>query len=249
MENHFLSLGFRLARGPSGPKKSCKSLTSRATCFVVVMYVAGTVLPASTQAQGLLDILFGSPKSQKSIVLAKQNPTKKLVLSNCSAFQQSQQGQASVSVTSKNGSCSGGSGDSSGFVIITAAGGTAGGVTATQLDGTHIAVSGTVGLSGSVTVPGGGSLTVADTLSVDDSIHLPLGTAPLSSAGLGGGMAMGSASSIGDGSADSSSFGNGDSLAGIANSGVFAGSSGGSGSSLGGGLGMGGGFGMSGSVH
>jgi hypothetical protein len=139
-----------------------------------------------------------------------------------------------------------------GFTIITAPAGPAGGTgrsTVTQLPGTHIALSSTIGVSGTVSVPGGSPLKVDDTLSVNDRLDEPVGTAPLSSAGTGSGFAMGSASSLGEGAANSSSFGNGDSLAGTANSGVGAGSSGGSGNSIGAGLGMGGGFGSSGSVN
>jgi hypothetical protein len=148
--------------------------------------------------------------------------------------------------------CSDGAALNGGFTIITAPAGPAGGTgrsTVTQLPGTHIAVSSTVGVDGSVTVPGGGSLKVAGKQSVHDRIDLPVGTAPLSSTGFGSGMAVGSASSIGAGSANSNSLGNGDSFAGTANSDVGAGSSGGSGSSIGAGLGMGGGFGSSGSIH
>ena len=271
METHFLSSNFRLARGLSGRKNSCKSLTSRASCLVLVMFAVGAILPASAHAQGLFDILFGSHKGQQKIVVAKQNPTKKLVLSGCGSQRLGGQGQNVGNFGSKRGSCASDLPDSRVSDIITAAGGFVsgsgaglaggggglpggggglpGGGTVTKHHGTHIALSSTIGMNGAVTVPGGGSLTVDRTVSVSRSLDAPVSTAPMSSSGFGSGMAIGSASSLGAGSANSSSFGNGDSFAEIANSGVFAGSSGGSGSSLGAGLGIGGGFGMSGSLH
>lgn len=265
METHFLSSNFRLARGLSGRKNSCKSLTSRASCLVLVMFAVGAILPASAHAQGLFDILFGSQKGQQKIVVAKKNPTKKLVLSGCGSQRLGGQGQTAGNFGSNRGSCASDFPGSRGSdIIITAAGGfvsgsgaglpgggggSPGGGTVTKHHGTNIALSSTIGMNGTVTVPGGGSLTVDRTSSVSRSLDAPVSTAPMSSSGFGSGMAIGSASSLGAGSANSSSFGNGDSFAEIANSGVSAGSSGGSGSSLGAGLGMGGGFGMSGSVH
>ena len=245
MKTHLLSPGLSLAQRLGDQKKSRKKLLSRATCFVIAIYGLSAILPVSSNAKGLLDNLFGTSKVQRKTTI-------KPIVVNCALRTGQNQSRGN------NGNrCLGDNAANGGFTIITASGFTvrSGGTslppggTVTQVTGTNIALSSTVSLNGSVTVPGGGSLNVANTLSVNNKIHVHVSTAPMSAAGFGGGMAIGSASSIGAGSANSSSFGNGDSFSGVANSGTSLGSSGGSGGSLGGGLGMGGGFGMSGSIN
>ena len=285
METHFRSLGFRRARGPGGGKNRVKYFTSRTTRLVLVIAVAGAVVPASAHAQGLFDRIFGSHKVPPKSLVAKPKPPKQIGTRGCGAGQLFAR-QSTFGKGSKGVGCvyDLGTANSNGFSIVTPAnnfiagaggsvaagvpggggaggaggggtggsgggGGTGGPGPGTPLHGTNIAVSATIGMNGTVTVPGGGSLTVAHTMSVNDSMHVPVGTAPMSSFGFGSGMAMGSASSMGAGSANSNSFGNGNSFLGNANSGVGAGSSGGAGNVLGAGLGLGGGFGMSGSMN
>ena len=113
------------------------------------------------------------------------------------------------------------------------------------IPGSHVAVSGSVALNTTVSVPGGTPLTIGDNLSVGHSIHSDLSTAPQISSGFGVGSGVASAGSVGNGSGQGNGSGSGDSFGETAGSSAGASSTA---SDLGAGSGFGGGVGVSGSL-
>ena len=237
--------------------------------LALALVFAGTAISTTADAKGLLEILFGihSPKvTQLSNVNAKVKlklshrakvrhslaVIRQQVVQSCSGFKHTFGGNISTNGSSLCGSSSSGFA----FVSVAAGGGSSvvssGGGTVIvpgNAHGSFIALSGTVGFNGTVTVPGGQSVNVAGFQTVGGGISVPLTTAPRSSSGFGSGWALGSASSIGAGSAASNSAGFGNSFTQTATSGVGATSSGGSGNAIGAGLGLGGGVGIAAGIH
>ena len=240
--------------------------------LALALLLAGTAVSTTADAKGLLEILFGihSPKvTQLSNVNAKVKlklshrarlrhrlaAIRQQVVLSCSGFKHTFGDTFSTNGSNLCGSLGGGS---SGFAFVSVAAGggssvvSSGGGTVITPGNTHgsfIAFSGTVGFSGTVTVPGGRSVTVKSFQTVNGGVSVAATTAPQSVMGYAAGSAMGSASSIGAGSAASNSAGFGNSFTQSATSGVGATSSGGSGNSVGAGVGAGAGVGISAGIH
>lgn len=117
-------------------------------------------------------------------------------------------------------------------------------VTPTPTPGAHVAISGSIALDATVSIPGGGTVQVSDGLSVNDSVHSDLSTSPTLSGGIGSGGGLAGAGSYGNGSGQASGAGSGNSFYESAQSAANAASSA---AGLGGGGGLGAGVGLSGS--
>ena len=270
MEIFKLPAALRLVKTQQG--LSTRRTKPKLLVLALALVFAGTAVPTTADAKGLLEILFGihSPKvTQLSNVNAKVNlklshrvklrhslaAIKQRLVQSCSGLKHTVGGNIWTNGSNQCGSLAGGSGGFA-FVSVAAGGGSSvvssGGGTVIvpgNAHGSFIALSGTVGFNGTVTVPGGQSVNVAGFQTVGGGISVPLTTAPRSSSGFGSGWALGSASSIGAGSAASNSAGFGNSFTQTATSGVGATSSGGSGNAIGAGLGLGGGVGIAAGIH
>ena len=266
METFKLPAGLRLVAKPQG----LLTRTTKPKLFILALALsfAGTAVSTTAHAKGLLEILFGNHSQNVTQVTnfeAKVNlnhrhrarlrhqfaAIKQELLQSCSTLQQTNKRSISRNRSNQCDSFDGGSG---GFAFIAAGGGGTvvnfgggGGtvVVPSYAHGSFVALSGTVGFIGTVTVPGGQSVTVGGFQTVKGGVSVAATTAPLRSSGFGTGSALGSASSLGAGSAASNSAGYGNSLTQTVMSSVGATSSGGSGKSIGAGVGLGAGVGIS----